>query len=122
MLFAIVYTGDHYVVDIIAGGILAVLCYGAAFYITKRDFAIKEPGSGSQAVEARGHARLLRALIGGGVILIVGIGVGSYNRQQFVRYPMAYNLYAPGMSISLEGKPSFNRIFKCNSISAATIS
>ena len=95
MLFAIAYTGDHYVVDIIAGGILAVLCCWAAFLITKRDFAAGEPGSGSPAVEDKNRARLLRSLIGGFVILGVGIGIGSHNREQFVRYPMAYNLYAP---------------------------
>jgi hypothetical protein len=95
MLFAIAYTGDHYVVDIIAGGILAGLCYGAAVLITKRDFAAKEPGPGSQAVEDGNRARLLRSLVGGFVILGVGIGIGSANREQFVRHPMAYNLYAP---------------------------
>jgi hypothetical protein len=92
---AIVYTGDHYVVDIIAGGLLAFLCYAAAVFITKKDLAAKEPSSGGQANEAESRTRLLRSLIGGAVILSVGIGVGSYNRRQFVRYPMAYNLYAP---------------------------
>jgi len=95
MLFAIVYTGDHYVVDIIAGGLLAVLCYAAAILITKKDYAANEQNSGGQAVESKSRGRLLRSLIGGVAILSVGIGVGSYNRQQFVRYPMAYNLYAP---------------------------
>jgi membrane-associated phospholipid phosphatase len=95
MLFAIVYTGDHYVADVLAGGLLAVLCYGAAFLLTKSDFAVKDPNSGKQGIQDKGHARLLRSLIGGGVILSVGIGIGSYNREQFVRYPMAYNLYAP---------------------------
>jgi hypothetical protein len=95
MLFAIVYTGDHYVVDIIAGGLLALLCYAAAVLITKKDLAANEPSSDGQTNEAKSGARLLRSLIGGVVILSVGIGVGSYNRRQFVRYPMAYNLYAP---------------------------
>jgi membrane-associated phospholipid phosphatase len=95
MLFAIVYTGDHYVVDIIAGGILAVLCYIAATRITKKDLVVIDPNSSGQAIEDRGRARLLRSLIGGFVILSAGIGIGSYNREQFVRYPMAYNLYAP---------------------------
>jgi PAP2 superfamily len=95
MIFAIVYTGDHYVVDIIAGGLLALLCYGGAVLITKKDSAATEPTSGGQANEPKSHVRLLRSLIGGAVILSVGIGVGSYNRRQFVRYPMAYNLYAP---------------------------
>jgi hypothetical protein len=95
MLFAIVYTGDHYVVDIIAGGLLAFLCYAAAVLITKKDLAANEPSSDGQTNEAKSRARLLRSLIGGVVILSVGIGVGSYNRRQFVRYPMAYNLYAP---------------------------
>jgi len=95
ILFAIVYTGDHYVVDIIAGGILAVLCYLAAASITKKDRTVMDPDPDSQAIQPKSRAKLIRSLIGGGVILTVGIGIGSYNRRQFVRYPMAYNLYAP---------------------------
>lgn len=95
MLFAIVYTGDHYVVDIIAGGILAVLCYMAAASITKKDHAVTDPDPDSQRIQAKSRAKLIRSLVGGVVILAVGIGIGSYNRKQFVRYPMAYNLYAP---------------------------
>jgi hypothetical protein len=95
MLFAIVYTGDHYVADILAGGLLAVFCYGVAFQITKKDFEVKDSGFNRQEVEDKGDARLLRSLIGGFIILGVGIGIGSYNRDQFLRHRMAYNLYAP---------------------------
>jgi membrane-associated phospholipid phosphatase len=95
MLFAIVYTGDHYVVDAIAGGLLAVLCYLASAGITRKDLAVPGPGSSGQPIEDRNRVRLLRSVIGGFVILSVGIAIGSYNRGQFVRYPMAYNLYAP---------------------------
>jgi len=95
MLFAIVYTGDHYVVDILAGGLLSVLCYGAAFRITKKDFELKDSGLIRQELEDKGNARLIKSLIGGFVILGVGIGIGSYNRDQFLRHRMAYNLYAP---------------------------
>jgi hypothetical protein len=95
MLFAIVYTGDHYVTDIIAGGFLAVLCYLAAVLITRKDFAAQDWSSDSRAIGVKGSASLVRSLVGGGLILSLGVAIGSYNRGQFVRYPMAYNLYAP---------------------------
>jgi len=95
MLFAIVYTGDHYMVDVIAGAILAGLCYGLALLMTKRDFATKEPTSHEQEIADRGRTKLVKSVIGGGIVLALGILIGSYNRQQFVRYPMAYSLYAP---------------------------
>jgi len=94
MLFAIIYTGDHYVADAIAGGILAVLCYLAATAITKNDI-VRAPAPAGPEAEARDRARLVTSLVGGFIILGAGIGIGSYNRKQFVRYPMAYNLYAP---------------------------
>ena len=95
MLFAIVYTGDHYVVDVIAGAILAGLCYGLARLPTKRDLAVQELSSGREGIQGGDRARLVRSIAGGGLILALGIAIGSYNRRQFVRYPMAYNLYAP---------------------------
>jgi hypothetical protein len=95
MLFAIVYTGDHYLADALAGGVLAVLCYLAAAAITKKDPAIRAPDAAGPEAEARNRTRLVTSLVGGFVILAAGIGIGSYNRGQFVRYPMAYNLYAP---------------------------
>lgn len=95
MLFAIVYTGDHYVVDILAGGLLAILCYGAALLLTKKDFESRDSDLDRKEGNNKIDVRLLRSLFAGLAILGIGIGIGSYNRQQFVRYPMAYNLYAP---------------------------
>ncbi len=95
MLFAIVYTGDHYIVDVLAGGLLALLCYGVGFLVTKKEVETGDPGSGRTKAESKGDAQLLRSVVAGLAILVVGIGIGSYNRGQFIRYPMAYNLYAP---------------------------
>ena len=95
MLFAIVYTGDHYIVDVLAGGLLAALCYGAAVRMTITDPGVKDAALSRQEVERRDDAKLLRALAGGLVILGVGIGIGSYNRDQFLHHRMDYNLYSP---------------------------
>ena len=95
MLFAIVYTGDHYVVDVLAGGLLAALCYSAAVRITEKDFEHKESIPDPRATGAKDGAKLLRSLVGGLVILGVGVGIGSYNRDQFVTRRLAYTLYSP---------------------------
>lgn len=95
MLFAIVYTGEHYVVDVIAGAVLAILCYLAASKITamrsreKKKHPLSEDQPGSKL------RRIYQVVIAGMVILFVGIAIGSYNRGQFVNHPVDYNLYVP---------------------------
>ena len=95
MLFTIVYTGDHYVVDVLAGIILAVFCHAAAWKLTRKDFAAATAGRAPAAREAAGLKLVIRPVAVGLAIMIVGILVGSYNRGQFVNRAIAYNIYVP---------------------------
>jgi hypothetical protein len=96
MQFAIIYTGDHYVADVLAGFILAGFCYWAALVLTRKGV----PEESSQPAEKPEAAaaipgKLVRALVIGLLILLAGIVIGSYNRDQFLHNPAAYNLYMP---------------------------
>lgn len=95
MQFAIVYTGDHYVTDVLAGFILGGLCYGGAVLITGKDTRAEGPAAAGKVEAEVSPGKLIKALAGGLVILLVGIGIGSYNRDQFLGNPTAYGLYVP---------------------------
>jgi len=95
VLFAIVYTGDHYVVDVLAGIILGFLCYGAAVFLTRKDTQPESVFSGEKAGDAVAAKKMIRSIVVGLLILIAGIAIGSSNRSQFLRNPAAYNLYVP---------------------------
>jgi membrane-associated phospholipid phosphatase len=95
MVFAIVYTGDHYVTDVLAGIILGIFCYGAALLLTKKDAGEESTVPAGDTGRGFASKKLLRALVVGLVIIIAGIAIGSYNREQFLGNPAAYNLYVP---------------------------
>jgi hypothetical protein len=85
ILFTIVYTGDHYVVDILAGGLLAGASFLAAGAIVKRS-ADEAP-----APDGGGPRTLNRALAAGGALLAAGILIGVVTGSQFERHPERYD-------------------------------
>ena len=86
MLFTIVYTSDHYIVDIIAGSALAVVCYILAFRKRK-----EKPEKRLAWIKGR-TPRLITGL----TLLFLGISVGMMNKHQFDTYPEKYDLrYSP---------------------------
>jgi membrane-associated phospholipid phosphatase len=95
MLFAIVYTGDHYVTDVLAGIILGVFCYGLALALTRKDAPAECAIPAEKPEAAVIPKKLVRALVGGLLILLAGIVIGSYNRDQFLHNATAYGLYVP---------------------------
>jgi membrane-associated phospholipid phosphatase len=95
MLFTIVYTGDHYVVDLLAGIILGLICYAAAWSLTRKDFEAGTAGPPPGAGGAAGLKPTVKAIAIGLAIMTGGILVGSYNRGQFVNRAIAYNIYVP---------------------------
>ncbi|OGD24276.1 MAG: hypothetical protein A2Y69_11495 [Candidatus Aminicenantes bacterium RBG_13_59_9] len=95
MQFAIVYTGDHYVTDVLAGFVLGVFCYVAALVLTRKNTQAEESEAAEKTEAAVIPKKLTRALAGGLLILLAGIGIGSYNRDQFLNNPTAYGLYVP---------------------------
>jgi membrane-associated phospholipid phosphatase len=95
MLFVIVYTGEHYIVDVLAGAVLAVFCYLAAWKTTGRKSELKNKSAAPEPRQAGEPGKMYRALVGGILILFIGIAIGSYNRDQFLNRSVAYNLYVP---------------------------
>jgi len=95
MLFVIVYTGEHYVVDVLAGGILAMICYFAARRVTSMELRTRKKFSFYDRRRRSQMGRRYMVMIGGIVILLLGIAVGLYNRNQFTKNAQAYEVSAP---------------------------
>jgi hypothetical protein len=77
--FTIVYTSDHYVVDLLAGILLAAACYVIGF---KRLASKNEE-------ETRRPLRTL--VLAGAALLAAGIGIGLANKHAFEAHPEAYD-------------------------------
>ena len=112
MQFAIVYTGDHYVTDVLAGFVLGGFCYGAGFVLTRKDTQEEEAMTSEKGEAAVIPKKLVRALAGGILILLAGIAIGSYNRDQFLRRPTAYGLYVPRYADFFRHEPDYGTNFK----------
>ena len=95
MQFAIIYTGDHYVTDVLAGFVLAGFCYWAALVLTRKDAPAESAVPAEKLEAAVIPKKLVRAVVGGLLILLAGIVIGSYNRDQFLHNATAYGLYVP---------------------------
>ncbi len=95
VLFTIIYTGDHYITDILAGLLLAAVCYFlAGRYIKSR------PNFESETVTditgpANDSGGLAKPLLKGLAVLLLGMSIGAVNKTQFVLNGTAYGLNAP---------------------------
>ena len=85
ILFTIVYTGDHYIVDILAGGLLAAASFLAARKLGKKT----PPGPGSAS--GRNPGSLNRSLAAGGALLAAGLVIGLITGAQFEKHPERYD-------------------------------
>jgi len=93
VLFVIVYSGDHYVTDLLAGMALAVACYAvAARRIKARAADAGEAGEGLAPPDGR---VLKRRVLIGLAVLLAGIALGAVNKTQFVLNANSYNLDVP---------------------------
>ncbi|MBM3292974.1 MAG: inositol phosphorylceramide synthase [Candidatus Aminicenantes bacterium] len=79
MALAIVYTSDHYVVDLLAGFALAAACYMFAF----RRLAGSAPPPATRSP--------WRPAALGSALLAAGIGLGLANKHAFEAHPEAYD-------------------------------
>jgi hypothetical protein len=91
VLFAIVYTGDHYVTDILAGLILALISYVVALWFARH----KEAVSCLTAESKSGHQEWQKPLLLGFVLFFAGFLIGNWNKYEFTRYSNRYSLNAP---------------------------
>ena len=80
VLFTVVYTGDHYVTDVLAGLVLAVFCYlAAARFPGGRESPPPEgprPSEGGALLKGS----LIRPVLTGLLIFLAGAGAGWVNR------------------------------------------
>jgi len=82
ILFTIVYTGDHYIVDIIAGALVALFCLWCVFKTKK----IYSPSDSKRRVSLEKKENALKKnkhLILGTLILTIGISIGFWNKDKF---------------------------------------
>jgi len=91
VLFTIVYTGDHYVTDILAGLMLALISYGIALRLTKDSSTV----SSLIAESKTGHLKRQNPLLLGIVLFFAGFLIGNWNKYEFTRYSNRYSLNAP---------------------------
>jgi hypothetical protein len=89
VLFTIVYTGDHYVVDVLAGGLLAAAGFTAAGWTLRK----QGPASLAPAEDASGAAAsgLARPLMAGAALLTAGVLIGLITGSQFEKRPERYD-------------------------------
>jgi len=101
VLSTIIYTGDHYIVDILAGAGLALLCYLLAFKMREKD----------KTTQAAGNTK--KIFITGFVLLAIGISVGIYNKHQFVSFHDHYDFsYAPTYIDFFNHEPAYEQNYK----------
>jgi membrane-associated phospholipid phosphatase len=93
VLFTIIYSGDHYVTDVLAGMVLAITCYFTATKIFR--FTVDNQENPSSEPSTFGFSNLKRPVIFGSIILILGISIGQINKREFAGHPKDYSLNAP---------------------------
>lgn len=96
VLFAIVYTGDHYIVDIIAGAVLAFICFWSTFKIKKIYLRLETKKELSQKYKEPTFFRKNVHLVLGAMFLTLGMTIGLTNKSQFEKQPEKYDFrYVP---------------------------
>jgi hypothetical protein len=95
VFFSIVYTGDHYIVDILAGMLLAGVCYLLAMKLEKIPSEQQIEKESISKKEESSPKKLAIPLIIGGLILVLGIAVGNYNKREFKYNYLSYLIYVP---------------------------
>jgi membrane-associated phospholipid phosphatase len=94
MLFTIVYTGDHYIVDVLAGVLLAIPCYAFVF---RKKIVRDEEAERIGLHTSSGRPILWKKygyLIVGTLLLGIGIPLGISNKIKFEGRPDSYDYTA----------------------------
>jgi membrane-associated phospholipid phosphatase len=95
LLFSIVYTGDHYITDILAGFLLAIACYFLAVrYIKSRPSIESETTTGAKGSKID-PGGLAKPLLKGLAVLLLGVCIGAVDKVQFTLSASSYGPNAP---------------------------
>lgn len=92
ILFAITYTGDHYIVDILAGILLAALCY---FLVFKTRLRLFTPSVKPDLPTDAPWIKRNKHLFIGGFILFLGVSLGLAIKGRLRSDYNFWNLYIP---------------------------
>jgi membrane-associated phospholipid phosphatase len=95
VLFAIVYSGDHYVTDILAGAILAVAFYVVAVKRLARRPSFADRDAAAETAGPAGGPALRKQLLVGLAVLLAGVALGGVNKTQFGLRANSYNMDVP---------------------------
>jgi len=95
VLFAVIYTGDHYVTDVLAGLALAVACCLLGARITRKHRVAPEGEAAAGAEGPLAGAILKKRLLLGLGIFLVGVVIGGTNKAQFHRHDNLHSLDTP---------------------------
>jgi len=110
VLFTIVYTGDHYIVDILGGALLALLSYVLGFSIVRRQAARRLSGGQTPHPDEHPAPRPFRSkrLALGGAFLVLSVVIALYCGRQFERNPEDYNYrFAPRFTDFLDDETAY---------------
>lgn len=95
VLFAIVYSGDHYIVDVLAGLALAGACFFLGARLTREARAAGETEAASETAPSLGGPVLKKRILMGLGVFFVGVVIGGINKTQFRLHATAYNPDVP---------------------------
>jgi hypothetical protein len=112
VLFTIVYTGDHYIIDIVAGALLAGLSFLLGFKVRNTGLKalwekIVPQRTGSLITSFRKNP-----VFTGALLLTLGITLGMSNKNQFKTKPTEYNYeIAPNYADVMENEDTYRENF-----------
>lgn len=88
IIFTIIYTGDHYVVDILAGIVLAYLSFGLSkMILSPKTAAFKRIITGVQP----GHKFVRPGVVVGTILILMSIVIGQWIKPHLAEYYSSYN-------------------------------
>ena len=102
VLFAIVYTGDHYVTDILGGLVLVLFCLFMTAYLVKRRKGGLADGHSAEMTRPPDRTELKKPALAGLVIFLAGAGAGLINKA----------LATPGVDFYDSDVPRYSDFFR----------
>jgi len=93
IFFTIVYTGDHYAADIVAGLFLALLCYYLSFKMIKPSYLLeKKPAHSPEKIHM---LKKNMHIIIGALVLALGISIGYSTKNELQDTFNMENIHIP---------------------------
>jgi membrane-associated phospholipid phosphatase len=95
VLFTIIYSGDHYVIDILAGFILAIICFLTARKLNNIQNHSPETENIFRKITEHIPGDLRCSVEIGVTLLLIGFFIGSLNKSQFMKASPSWGKHAP---------------------------